>query len=217
MKLSRFAAVGAALAIALSLALAGSPSIADVISDWSTAVAPPAPELKDVTVDPSTTALLLLDMMKSNCSTRPRCVAAQPAVKAMHDAARAHAMVVWYSLVGSDGKATPDDVMDSGIRPQPGEWYRQNGPDKFIGSTLEPVLKQAGVKTVIICGNSFQGATVGTSQEAVQRGFKVIVPVDCSAGDSVYSEQYAAFQLTKGGPVPITSNVTLTRTTMVKF
>jgi hypothetical protein len=51
----------------------------------------------------------------------------------------------------------------------------------------------------------------------VQRGFKVIVPVDCPAGDSVYSEQYAAFQLTKGGPVPITSNVTLTRTTMVKF
>jgi nicotinamidase-related amidase len=213
MTLSRLAAAGAALVIAA----AASPSIADVISDWSSAVAPPPPELKDVTVDPATTALLLLDMMKANCSVRPRCVAAQPAVKAMHDAARAHNMVVWYSLVGSDGKATPDDVMDTGIKPQPGEWYRQNGPDKFIGSTLEPVLKQAGVKTVIICGNSFQGATVGTSQEAVQRGFKVIVPVDCSAGDSVYSEQYAVYQLAKGGPVPITSNVTLTRTTMVKF
>jgi nicotinamidase-related amidase len=213
MTLSRLAAAGAALVIAA----AASPSIADVISDWSSAVAPPPPELKDVTVDPSTTALLLLDMMKANCSVRPRCVAAQPAVKAMHDAARAHNMIVWYSLVGSDGKATPDDVMDSGIKPQPGEWYRQNGPDKFIGSTLEPVLKQGGIKTVIICGNSFQGATVGTSQEAVQRGFKVIVPVDCSAGDSVYSEQYAVFQLAKGGPAPITSNVTLTRTTMVKF
>ena len=62
------------------------------------------------------------------------------------------------------------------------------------------MLKQAGIKTVIICGNSFQGATVGTSQEAVQRGYKVIVPVDCSAGESVYHEQYAAFQLAKGGP-----------------
>jgi nicotinamidase-related amidase len=213
MRLSRLFAAGAVAAAALAV----SPSIADVISDWSTAVAPPAPELKDVTVDPSTTALLLLDMMKFNCSTRARCVAAQPAVKRMHDEARAHAMIVWYSLVGSDGKATPDDVMDSGIKPQPGEWYRQGGPDKFIGSTLEPVLKQAGIKTVIICGNSFQGATVGTAQEAVQRGFKVIVPVDCSAGDTVYTEQYAAFQLTKGGPAGITSNVTLTRTTMVKF
>jgi hypothetical protein len=50
----------------------------------------------------------------------------------------------------------------------------------------------------------------------VQPG-KVIVPADCSAGESVYHEQYTAFQLAKGGPVGITSNVTLTRTTMVKF
>src|SRR5580692_9597065 len=213
MKLSRFAAASAALA----LAFAGSPSIADVISDWSTAVAPPAPELKDVTIDPSTTALLLLDIMKAGCGARPRCVAAVPNIKRMHDEARAHNMVVWYSLVGSDGKATPDDVMDPAIKPRDGEWYRQGGPDKFLGSTLEPVLKQAGIKTVIICGNSFQGATVGTSQEAVQRGYKVIVPVDCSAGENVYHEQYATFQLAKGGPVGITGNVTLTRSTMIKF
>jgi nicotinamidase-related amidase len=213
MRLSRFAAASAALA----LAFAGSPSIADVISDWSTAVAPPAPELKDVTVDPSTTALLLLDIMKEGCGARPRCVAAVPNIKKMHDEARAHDMIVWYSLVGSGGKATPDDIMDPAIKPRTGEWYRQGGPDKFLGSTLDPILKQAGIKTVIICGNSFQGATVGTGQEAAQRGYKVIVPVDCSAGEDVYHEQYAAFQLAKGGPTGITSNVTLTRTTMVKF
>jgi nicotinamidase-related amidase len=213
MTASRFAAAGAALIAALAV----SPSIADVISDWSTAVAPPAPELKEVTVDPSTTALLLLDIMKAGCTARPRCVAAMPNIKRMHDEARAHDMIVWYSLVGSDGKATPDDVMDPAIRPQPGEWYRQGGPDKFLNSTLDPTLRQAGIKTVIVCGNSFQGATVGTSQEAVQRGYKVIVPVDCSAGESVYHEQYAAFQLAKGGPVGITANVTLTRTGMVKF
>jgi nicotinamidase-related amidase len=209
----RFAAIGGALIAALAV----SPSIADVISEWSSAVAPPPPELKEVTVDPSTTALLLLDIMKAGCSARPRCVAAMPVIKEMHDAARSHDMTVWYSLVGSDGKATPNDVMDPAIKPRDGEWYRQPGPDKFLGSTLEPTLKQAGIKTVIICGNSFQGATVGTAQEAVQRGYKVIVPVDCSAGEDVYHEQYAAFQLAKGGPVGITSNVTLTRSTMIKF
>ena len=209
----RFAAAAAALIIAL----AAPPSIADVISDWSTAVAPPAPELKEATVEPSTTALLLLDIMKEGCGARPRCVAAVPNIKKMHDEARAHDMIVWYSLVGSGGKAAPDDIMDPAIKPRTGEWYRQGGPDKFLGSTLEPTLKQAGIKTVIICGNSFQGATVGTSQEAVQRGFKVIVPVDCSAGDAVYNEQYAVFQLAKGGPVGITSNVTLTRSSMMKF
>jgi nicotinamidase-related amidase len=202
---------------ALIAAVAASPAIADVISDWSTAVAPPPPELRDATVDPSTTALLLLDIMKTGCSARPRCVAAVPNIKRMHDEARAHNMVVWYSLVGADGKATPDDIMDPAIKPRTGEWYRQNGPDKFMGSTLEPILKQAGIKTVIVCGNSFQGATVGTASGAAQRGYKVIVPVDCSAGEDVYHEQYAAFHLAKGGPVGITSNVTLTRTTMIKF
>src|SRR6202051_1987701 len=64
---SRFAAAAAGT---LLIALLGSPSVADVISDWSTAVAPPPPELKEVTVDPATTALLFLDMMKAGCSAR---------------------------------------------------------------------------------------------------------------------------------------------------
>ena len=206
-----------AAASALVVALFGSPSVADVISDWNSAVAPPPPELKEVTVDPSTTALLFLDIMKGNCTARPRCVAAMPNLKRLHDEARARNMVVWYSLVGSNGKATPDDIMDPAIKPRAGEWYRQPGPDKFMGSTLEPTLKQAGIKTVIICGNSFQGATVGTAQEAAQRGYKVIVPVDCSAAEDAYHEQYAAFHLAKGGPVVVTDKVTMTRSTMIKF
>ena len=210
-------AAGIAGALAVGV-LAASPSVADVINDWNTAVAPPPPELKEVTVDPSTTALLFLDIMKAGCTARPRCVAAVPNLKRIHDAARAHNMVVWYSLVGSNGKATPDDVMDASFKPRSaGEWYRQGGPDKFLGSTLQATLRQAGIKTVIVCGNSFQGATVGTASAAAQRGYKVIVPVDCSAGEDAYHEQYAAFHLAKGGPAGVTSNVTMTRTTMIKF
>ena len=130
----------AAAAGALLFASLASPSIADVISDWNTAVVPPAPELKEVTVDPATTAVLFLDMMKAGCNARPRCVAAIPNIKRMHDMARAHNMVVWYSLVGNGGKSTPDDVVDPGIKPRPGEWYRQNGADKFAGSTLQADL-----------------------------------------------------------------------------
>jgi nicotinamidase-related amidase len=214
MKPSRIAAAAAGT---LLIALLGSPSIADVVSDWSTAVAPPVPELKEVTVDPATTAVLFLDLMKAGCSARPRCLAAVPSMKRVHDAARAHNMLVWYSLVGSNGKATPDDMIDPAIKPRDGEWYRQGGPDKFLGSTLEPNLKQAGIKTVIVCGNSYQGATVGTASGAAQRGYKVIVPVDCSAAEDVYNEQYATYHLVKGGPVIVTSQVTLTRSTMIKF
>ena len=211
---SRFASASAGT---LLVALIASPSAADIISDWGKAVAPPAPELKEVMIDPATTALLFLDIMKAGCGARPSCVEKVPNMVRLHDSARAKNMLVWYSLVGSDGKATPDDIMDARIKPRAGEWFRQGGPDKFLGSTLEPFLKQAGIKTVIVCGNSFQGAAVGTASGAAQRGLKVILPVDCSAGDSPYHEQYAAFHLAKGGPVGVTSNVTLTRSTMIKF
>jgi nicotinamidase-related amidase len=204
-------------AAAVAAAMLGTPAAADIIDDWNTAVPPPAPELKEVTIDPATTAIVFLDMMKAGCGARPRCVAAVPNIKRLHDEARAHNMIVWYSLVGSNGKATPDDMIDPAIKPRTGEWYRQGGPDKFLGSTLQPTLKQAGIKTVIVCGNSFQGATVGTASAAAQRGYKVIVPVDCSAAEDAYHEQYAAFHLAKGGPVGVTSNVTLTRSTMMKF
>jgi nicotinamidase-related amidase len=86
-----------------------------------------------------------------------------------------------------------------------------------MGSTLEPTLRQAGIKTVIICGSSFQGATVGTASRAAQRGYKVIIAADCSAGEDVYREQYAAYHLGGGGPAVVTNNMTLTRSSMIKF
>lgn len=203
---------------ALLLAAIATPSIADVISDWNAAVVPPAPQLREVTVDPSTTALLLLGLMKENCGIQPRCVAAVPNIKRVHDMARAHNMVVWYALVAENGgTGTPDDMIDPGIKPRPGEWYRLGGAEKFAGSTLQATLRQAGIKTVIICGYSFEGPILGTTIEATQRGYKVILPVDCAAGRSAYREQYVTYELGAGGPDAVTGNVTLTRTTMLKF
>ena len=208
---------GAVLVGALILAFAGSSLAADILDDWDTAKAPPKPELKSVTLDGSTTALLILDMMKTNCGSRPRCMATIPNVKRLHDAARAAGAMVWYSLVGSNGQATPADVIDQGFAPKEGEWARQNGPDKFLGSNLEEKLKARGIKTVIVCGTSFQGVGIGTGSGSAQRGYKVIVPLDCVSSEEPYLEQYAAWHLFKGGPAVVTSQVTLTRTTMVKF
>jgi nicotinamidase-related amidase len=209
-------AAGAA-AVALMIAFGASSSAADVLDDWATVKLPPKPDLKPVTLEGSTTALLILDMMKMNCGARPRCVATVPNVKRLHDAARAAGAMLWYSLVGSDGKATPADMIDQGFVPHDGEWARQNGPDKFLGSNLEEKLKGRGIKTVIVCGTSFQGVGIGTGSGSAQRGYKVIVPVDCLSAEDPYMEQYAAWHLFKGGPAVVTSQVTLTRTAMVKF
>jgi nicotinamidase-related amidase len=208
--------IGATLLVIL-LAFAVSSFAADVLDDWATAKTPQRPEVKPVTVEGSTTALLILDMMKTNCGARPRCVATVPNVKKLHDAARKAGAMVWYSFVGTNGMATTADEIDPGVTAQDGEWVRQNGPDKFIGSNLEEKLKARGIKTVIVCGTSFQGVGIGTGGGAAQRGYKVIIPVDCLSSEDVYMEQYSAFHLAKAAPAGVVSQVTLTRTSMMKF
>jgi nicotinamidase-related amidase len=186
---------------------------ADVIAEWSTIRMPPAPTLKAVTVDPKTTALFLFDFMTENCGQRPRCVAAVPALKAIHDRARAAGMLVAYTLPGG-GK-----IIDPGIAPRAGEVVDQKpgGPDKFIGDDLDQRLKEHGIKTVILCGTSAQGVGLGTGAGAAQRGYFVIYPVDCLPSESAFREAYAAWHMAGGGPPVTTKWVTVTRTDMITF
>ena len=62
-----------------------------IINEWSSIKAPPAPELKTVTVEPKTTALLVMDLIKQACNekNRPRCIASIPKVEKLLAEARA--------------------------------------------------------------------------------------------------------------------------------
>ena len=200
---------------ALIIAFAAAFAASDIVEDWDNVKPPPKPELKAVTLDPSTTALLILDMSKDGaCKTRPRCIATIPNVKRLHDAARAAGVMLWYSI---GGNSEPAEMIGPGFTPHDGEWAHQPGPDKFLGSNLEEKLKGHAIKTVVVCGTSFQGVGVGTGTEAAQRGYKVIVPIDCLSSEDPYMEQYSAWHFFKGGPAVVTSNSTLTRSAMVKF
>jgi hypothetical protein len=90
----------ASVAVAASIYSVLPAHATDVIAEWSTIQMPPPPTLKPVVVDPKSTALLLLDFMTENCGQRPRCVAAVPTVKTLHDRARAVSMLVEYTLPG---------------------------------------------------------------------------------------------------------------------
>lgn len=207
------AAVAATLAVAM---LTAWPSVAgDIIAEWATVKAPPPPELKPVTLDDKTTALLILDMMKKGCTARPRCAATVPNLKKLHDAARAAGAMVVYTFSGENPSLA--DFMDAEFAPRDGEWVAQRGPDKFLGSDLDERLKTRDIKTVIVCGTSAQGVVIGTGSGSAQRGYKVIVPVDCMSSDDPYMEKYAAWHMFKGGPAIVTSQTTLTRSDMIKF
>ncbi len=216
MTMTMRAACGALAAAMIAAFAPVAASAGDIIAEWATVKAPPVPELKPVTVDPKTTALLVLDLMKTNCGTRPRCGATVPNVKRLIDQARAHNMMVFYTLVGNP-KATPADMVDPAIAARDGEWVYQPGPDKFLGSDLEKRLKDHGIQTVIVTGTSAQGAVVGTGSGSAQRRYNVVVPVDGMSAEDTYNEQYAAWHLYKGGPAIVTEHVTLTRSDMIKF
>jgi nicotinamidase-related amidase len=189
----------------------------DITTEWGSVKPPPVPELKPVTVDSKTTALLVLDMMKGNCGVRPRCQATVPSIKKLIDTAHAHKVAVLYNLTGRN--STVADMIDQSLAPKPGDVMIKDatGADKFITSDLDQLLKARGIKTVIVTGTSAQGAVGGTSNGAAQRGYKAVVPVDGMSSEDSYNEQYAAWHLYKGGPAVLVENVTLTRGDLIKF
>jgi nicotinamidase-related amidase len=187
---------------------------ADLIGEWKTIQMPPPPELKQVTVDPKTTALLLFDFMKENCGARPRCVEDVPKLKALDEKARAAKMLVAYTFPNNG------EPIDPGIAPKDKSEVvdqKAGGPDKFIGSDLDERLKKNGIKTVILCGTSAQGVGIGTASGAVQRGYEVVYPIDCLPSESAFREAYAAWHMAGGGPPVTTKSVTVTRSDMIKF
>jgi nicotinamidase-related amidase len=59
---------------------------------------------------------------------------------------------------------------------------RMHGLSPFHGTELEPVLRSRGVTTVVVTGVSTNIGVPGACLEAVNRGFTVVVPEDCTAG-----------------------------------
>src|SRR5271169_280910 len=79
-----------------------------IIDEWQSIKAPPAPELTAVTVDPKTTALLMVDFLNKNCGPNPRCVAALPNVQKLLAAARDKGLTVIYTNYPGGGDVLPE-------------------------------------------------------------------------------------------------------------
>jgi nicotinamidase-related amidase len=184
----------------------------DIIDEWNTVKVPAAPELKPVTIDARTTALLMLDFNKQTCNAerRPRCIASIPGVKKLLGFARTKGTSVVYSL--SPGAATADIAQE--LAPRADEPVVTSGPDKFLGTDLEKILKEKGVKTVIVVGTAAHGAVLYTASGAALRGFSVIVPVDGMSAENPYAEQYVAWNLVNAPRV--SNQTTLTKIDLIR-
>jgi len=184
---------------------------ADIVDEWANVKAPAAPTLKEVKVDPKTTALLMLDFMNQNCGKRPRCISTLPAMKKLLEAARAAKMPVVYSLIAN---TTAADVMKE-VAPQAGEPSVLSGADKFRNTELEKILKDKGITTVIVTGTAANGAVLQTSIGAALRGLNVIVPVDGLSSIDAYADLSTVYTFTSAPA--LSAKTTLTRSGMIKF
>jgi nicotinamidase-related amidase len=194
-----------------------------IIDEWQSVKAPPPPKLQSVSLDPKTTALLIIDIIKQTCNMerRPRCVAMLPKVQKLLGEARAKDVFVIYALFPSPSPATfPDPKISDYVpelTPKGNEPVVTAFVDKFQlagkDTGLEKLLKDKGIKTLVPVGIASHNGVLFTSVMAALRGFNVVVPVDGMAGNNAYEDQLTAYTLTSS----IVYKVTLTSIDMLKF
>ena len=212
-----------AIAFAVTLVSVAPASAETIIDEWSNVKAPAPPELKSVTLDPKTTAVLVIDLIKQTCNDqrRPRCVASIPKIEKLLAAARASGVTVIYTLFPSPSPATfPNPVISDylpAVAPKGNEPVVTSFVDKFINGDkdtgLQKILKDKGITTVVPVGATSHNGVLFTAVGAAFRGFNVVVPVDGMSGNNAYEDQAAAYTLTSS----IVYKVTLTSIDMIKF
>ena len=196
---SRFAASAVALGLIAGVASATPAAAQTVVDDWSKLQMAAAPQVKPVKIEPQTTALLVLDLLKQSCNNerRPRCVATIPQVAKLIADARAHNVAVVYSITTS---TKAEDILPP-VAPKAGEPMVASNADKFVGTDLEKILKDKGIKTVIVTGTTAEGAVLYTASGAAFRGMNVIVPLEGSTAGSEFAEAVTAWVLTNAPAV----------------
>ena len=86
---------------------------------------------------------------------------------------------------GAPAGDPPDVSIVGELAPQPGDVViaRGHGMSGFYKTGLDPCLRDRGTLTVIPVGVSLNIGILGTTLEAVNHGYRVVVPRDCVAGD----------------------------------
>ena len=144
---------------------------------------------------------------------RPRCARSVAKVLNLVTQARSKGAFIVYSVAVPG--SVPADILPE-LTPAAGEPVLPPlGPDKFIASDLEKILKDKGIKTIVAMGTQAQTSVLHTAVAAALRGFKVIVPVDGMSADEVFPELYTAWHLATAAR--ISPQVTLTKFDLIGF
>jgi len=80
------------------------------------------------------------------------------------------------------GDDSPDTRIVDSLRPHKGDVViKKSKPSAFFQTELEPLLRGAGIDTLIICGATTSGCVRASVVDAFSRDYRVIVPRECVA------------------------------------
>jgi hypothetical protein len=220
MTLSRTVLLTSGLALALFCGAAQAQQAAQGGKPMMTLQMPATPEPARVTLDPKTTALMVLDYVEDICNSQPSCKGQMlPAMTPFLERVRKAGVVVAYG--------TREQNMTHWLKevaPAPNDIKIVNtAQDRFYNTDLDKVLKTKGIKTLIMVGWKISGSVTYTSVAAMAHDYTVVIPVDTTSAGSGYETTIGFYNVLNSGNANLANEplkpkaVTLTRTDMITF
>src|SRR5689334_19795453 len=181
---------------------------------------PATPDPARVTLDPKTTALMVLDYVEDICNNQVSCKTKMlPAMTPFMERVRKAGLTVAYGT-----RAPNQTKWLKEVAPTPGDIRVTNtAQDRFYGTDLDKELKAKGIKTVIMVGWKISGSVTYTSVGAMAHDYTVVVPMDTTSAGSDYETTIGFYNVLNSGNANLANqplkdkSVTLTRTDLITF
>ena len=181
---------------------------------------PATPEPARVTLDPKTTALIVLDYVEDICNNQVSCKTKMlPAMTPFMAKVRQAGLTVAYGT-----RAQNQTKWLKEVAPAAGDIRITNtAQDRFYNTDLDKDLKAKGIKTLIMVGWKISGSVQFTSVGAMAHDYTVVIPVDTTSAGSDYETTIGFYNVLNSGNAnlanqPLKPNaVTLTRTDLITF
>jgi isochorismate hydrolase len=181
---------------------------------------PATPDPARVTLDPKTTALIVLDYVEPICDAQPSCKDKMlPAMTRFMEVVRKAGLTVVYG--------TREQNMSKWLKevaPTPSDIKIANtAQDRFYNTDLDKELKAKGIKTLIMVGWKISGSVTYTSVGAMVRDYTVVIPVDTTSAGSDYETTIGFYNVLNSGNANLANEplkpkaTTLSRTDMISF
>jgi nicotinamidase-related amidase len=181
---------------------------------------PATPDPARVTLDPKTTALIVLDYVEPICDAQPSCKQKMlPAMTPFMEVVRKAGLTVVYGTREQNMSKWLKEVAptSSDIK------IANTAQDRFYNTDLDKVLKAKGIKTLIMVGWKISGSVTYTSVGAMVRDYTVVIPVDTTSAGSDYETTIGFYNVLNSGNANLANEplkpkaTTLSRTDMISL